>query len=129
MQKLARFLLGVAVTFLPHGVRRRYREEFDAEILRLGSRRGVMFAMSGLTSAPRLRWEVLAGLTGGRPSLLCYVGRHDTRVVHPNPDDRRIIGLECRRCGDVRDPRQYVQARNADGVAWGGAYLSGGGGL
>ena len=48
------------------------------------------------------------------------------RVVHPNPEDHTIIALVCRRCGQVRDPRQYLPASNAEGVAWGGVYLSNG---
>lgn len=126
MTRLARVLLIVVARLLPRAARRRYQEELDAELLHVAPKGRVLFAFSLLASVPRLRWEVLAGLSGGRPSLRCYLGMHDKRVVHPNPDDHTIIALECRRCGHVRDPRQYLPASNADGVAWGGAYLSSG---
>jgi hypothetical protein len=126
MTGLARMLLSVVARLLPRAARRRYQEELDAELLHVAPVGRVLFALSVLASLPKLRWEVLAGLTGGRPSLWCYLGRHGKRVVHPNPEDHSIISLECRRCGHVRDPRQYLRASNADGVAWGGVYLSGG---
>lgn len=116
-------LLSVVARLLPGAARRRYRRKFDAELLGVAPVGRVLFALSVLASVPRLRWEALAGLTGGRPSLRCYLGRHGKRVVHPNPDDHSIIALECPRCGHVRDPRQYLRASNADGVAWGGVYL------
>jgi hypothetical protein len=126
MTGLARMLLSVVARLLPRAARRRYQEELDAELLCVAPTGRVFFALSVLASVPKLRWEVLAGLTGGRPSLRCYLGRHGKQVVHPNPEDHSIISLECRRCGHVRDPRQYLRASNADGVAWGGVYLGGG---
>ena len=123
MTRLARMLLGVTTRLLPRAARRRYQEELDADLLQVEPGGRVIFALSMLASVPRLRWEVLAGLTGGRPSLRCYLGRHGKRVVHPNPEDHSIIALECRRCGQVRDPRQYLHASDANGVAWGGVYL------
>ena len=123
MTGLAGMLLDVVARLLPGAARRRYQEELDAELLHVAPGGGVLFAMSVLASVPRLRWEVLAGLTGGRPSLRCYLGRHGKHVVHPNPDDHSIIALVCRRCGQVRDPRQYLQAKDAHGVACGGVYL------
>ena len=123
MTGLARMLLSVVTRLLPRAAKRRYQEELDAELLHVAPARRVLFAMSMLASVPKLRWEVLAGLSGGRPSLRCYLGRHGKRVVHPNPEDHSIIALECRRCGQVRDPRQYLHASDANGVAWGGVYL------
>ena len=126
MTGLARMLLSVVARLLPRAARRRYQEELDAELLHVAPVGRVLFALSLLVSVPKLRWEVLAGLTGGRTSLRCYLGWHGKQVVHPNPEDHTIISLECRRCGHVRDPRQYLGASNADGVAWGGVYLGGG---
>ena len=123
MTRLARMLLGVTTRLLPRAARRRYQEELDADLLQVEPGGRVIFALSMLASVPRLRWEVLAGLTGGRPSLRCYLGRHGKRVVHPNPEDHSIIALECERCSQVRDPRQYLPASDANGVAWGGVYL------
>jgi len=121
MTRLARMLLDVVARLLPRAARRRYQEELDGELLQVAPGGRVMFALSMLASVPKLRWEVLAGLTGGRPSLRCYLGRHGKKVVHPNPDDHTIIALVCRRCGQVRDPRQYLHSGDANGVAWGGA--------
>ena len=118
MTGLARMLLNVTARLLPRAARRRYQEELDAELLQVAPRGRVSFACSMLASVPKLRWEVLAGLSGGRPSLRCYLGRHGKRVVHPNPEDHSIIALVCRRCGQVRDPRQYLHASDANGVAW-----------
>lgn len=126
MTSLAQVLLSVVVGLLPHAARRRYQEELDAELLQVAPEHRVAFALSMLTSAPQLRWEILASLCGGRPSLRCYLGRHNKSVFHPNPDDHTIIALRCRRCGHLRDPRQYLPASNANGVAWGGVYLNGG---
>lgn len=126
MTRLAQLLLSVVVGLLPHAARRRYREELEAELLAVAPRGRAAFALSMLAAAPRLRWEILATLCAGRPSLRCYLGRHDKSVIHPNPDDHTIIALRCRRCGHVRDPRQYLPASNADGVAWGGVYLANG---
>jgi hypothetical protein len=126
MTGLAQLLLSVVVRLLPHAARRRYQEELDAELLQVAPRSRVLFAASMLASVPMLRWEVLAGFSGGRPSLRCYLGMHDRWVFHPNPDDHTIIAFWCRRCGHVRDPRQYLPASNAYGVAWGGVYLNGG---
>jgi hypothetical protein len=121
----APMLLSVVGRLLPRAARRRYQEELDAELLQVAPARRVPFAWSVLTSVPRLRWEVLAGMTGGRPSLRCYLGWHGRRVLHPNPDDPGVIALRCPRCGQVRDPRQYLPARDAEGVAWAGVYLGG----
>lgn len=126
MTRLARMVLSVVTSLLPRAARRRYQEELDAEMLDVPPASRVPFAVSLLGSVPRLRWEVLSGLSGGRPSVRCYLGWHGKRVVHPNPEDHTIIALQCRRCGHVRDPRQYLRSSNADGVAWGGVYLSGG---
>jgi hypothetical protein len=123
MTGLARMLLSVVARLLPRAARRRHDEELDAELLHVPPGGRVLFALSMLASVPKLRWEVLAGLSRGRPSLPCYLGRHGKRVVHPNPEDHSIIALECRRCGRVRDPRQYLHASDANGVAWGGVYL------
>ena len=123
MTGLARMLLSVVVRLLPRAGRRRYQEELDADLLHVAAGGRMLFALSVLASVPKLRWEVLAGLSGGRPSLRCYLGRHGKRVLHPNPEDHSIIALECRRCGQVRDPRQYLPASDANGVAWGGVYL------
>jgi hypothetical protein len=120
MTGLTRMMLSVVTRLLPRAAGRRYQEELDAELLCVAPRGRVLFALSVLASVPKLRWEVLAGLSGGRPSLRCYLGRHGKRVVHPNPEDLSIIALECRRCGHVRDPRQHLRASDANGVAWGG---------
>ena len=123
MTGLARMLLSVVVRLLPRAARRRYQEELDADLLHVAAGGRMLYALSVLASVPKLRWEVLAGLSGGRPSLRCYLGRHGKRVLHPNPEDHSIIALECRRCGQMRDPRQYLPASDANGVAWGGVYL------
>jgi hypothetical protein len=123
MTGLARMLLSVMAKLLPRAARRRYQEELDAELLHVAPAGRLLFAMSMLASVPKLRWEVLAGLSEGRPSLRCYLGRHGKRVLHPNPEDHTIIALECRRCGHVRDPRQYLPTSDPNGVAWGGVYL------
>jgi hypothetical protein len=125
MTSPASMLLSVVAHLLPRAARARYQEELDAEPLRVAPAGRMRFVASLLASAPRLRWEVLAGLSGGRPSMRCYLGRHGRRVLHPNPDDHTIIALACPRCGRVRDPRQYLPASNAEGVAWGGVYLGG----
>jgi hypothetical protein len=122
----ARALLAVAVHLLPRQCRSRYDDEFDAELLSLPRRNRPGYALSILTAAPRLRWELLAVLCGGRASLRCWLGKHHDRQVHPNPDDHDVIALECRRCGRVRDPKQYLPRRQRlDDVAWGGVLITG----
>jgi hypothetical protein len=126
MTGLARALLAVAVHLLPSQCRSRYDDEFDAELLSLPRPNRPGYALSILTAAPRLRWELLAVLCGGRASLRCWLGKHHDRQVHPNPDDRDVIALECRRCGRVRDPKQYLPRRQRlDDVAWGGVLITG----
>ncbi|WP_263731904.1 hypothetical protein [Cellulomonas sp. SG140] len=123
MPRLATALLTAAVRLLPPTARRRYREELDAELA--DAPHPLAFAASMLVAAPRLRWEVLTGLCGGRASMRCYVGWHGRRVLHPNAEDHTVVVLRCPRCGRLRDPRQYLPAHDADGVAWGGVYLGG----
>ena len=127
MTSLARALLAAAVHLLPVQSRRRYDDEFDADQLSLPRRRRAGYALSVLLAAPRLRWELLAVLCGGRASLRCWLGKHHDVRFHPNPDDHLVIALQCRRCGRLRDPKQYLPRRQRlDDVAWGGAYLAGG---
>jgi hypothetical protein len=126
MTGLARALLAVAVHLLPSQCRSRYDDEFDAELLSLPRRNRPGYALSTLTASPRLRWELLAVLCGGRASLRCWLGKHHDRQVHPNPDDHDVIALECRRCGRVRDPKQYLpRKKRLDDVAWGGVLITG----
>jgi len=123
MARLAPAVVTAAVRLLPLAARRRYREELDAELR--DAPHPLALAGSMLTAAPRLRWEVLTGLCGGRASLRCYVGWHGRQVLHPNPEDHTVVVLRCPRCGRLHDPRQYLPAHDADGVAWGGVYLGG----
>ena len=111
---------------LPSQCRGRYECEFVAELLSLPRRRRPGYALSVLTAAPRLRWALLAVLCGGHASIRCWLGkRHDLRI-HPNPDDHLIIALQCRRCGRVRDPNQYLpRKQRLDDVAWGGVLITG----
>ena len=126
MTGAARALLAVAVHLLPSQCRSRYDDEFDAELLSLPRRRRPGYALSILVAAPRLRWALLAVLCGGRASLRCWLGRHYDRHSHPNPDDHAVIALECRRCGRVRDPKQYLpRKQRLDDVAWGGVLITG----
>ena len=127
MTALARALLAAAVRLLPSQSRSRYEDEFDAELLSLPRHRRLAFALSTLAAAPRLRWALLAVLCGGRASLRCWLGKHHNRHLHPNPDNHDVIALQCRRCGRMRDPKQYLpRKKRLDDVAWGGAYLAGG---
>ncbi len=127
MTHLARTLLAVAVHLLPSQCRSRYDDEFDAELLSLSRRRRLGYALSILAAAPRLRWALLEVLCGGRASLRCWLGKHHDRRLHPNPDNHEVIALQCRRCGRVRDPKQYLpRKQRLDDVAWGGAFLAGG---
>ena len=65
-------------------------------------------------------------LCGGHASLRCWLGKHHDRRIHPNPDDRLVIALECRRCARVRDPKQYLpRKQRLDDVAWGGVLITG----
>lgn len=123
MVEPARLLVTATVRLLPRATRRRYREELEAELH--DSSRPLRMAASLLAAAPRLRWEVLVGMCGGNPSLRCYLGWHGRRVLHPNPEDHTVVVLRCPRCGQLRDPRQYLPAHDAEGVAWGGVYLGG----
>ena len=127
MTHLARTLLAVAVHLLPSQCRSRYDDEFVAELLSLSPRRRLGYALPILAAAPRLRWALLEVLCGGRASLRCWLGKHHERRLHPNPDNHEVIALQCRRCGRVRDPKQYLpRKQRLDDVAWGGAFLAGG---
>jgi|JI6StandDraft_1071083.scaffolds.fasta_scaffold44902_3 hypothetical protein len=127
MTRLARAMLTVAVRLLPSQCRWRYEDEFDAELLSLPRHRRPGYALSILAAAPRLRWALLAVLCGGHASLQCWLGKHHNVRFHPNPDDHLVVALQCRRCGRVRDPRQYLpRQKRLDDVAWGGAFLAGG---
>lgn len=126
MTRLARALLAAAVRLLPSQCRWRYEDEFDAELLSLPRHRRPGYALSVLTSAPMLRWALLAVLCRGHASLRCWLGKHHDRRFHPNPDDHLIIALQCRRCGRVRDPKQYLpRKQRLDEVAWGGVLITG----
>jgi hypothetical protein len=126
MTHLARALLTAAVRLLPSQYRWRYEDEFDAELLSLPRHRRPGYALSVLTAAPRLRWALLAVLCGGHASLRCWLGKHRDRRFHPNPDDHLVIALQCRRCGRVRDPKQYLpRKQRLDDVAWGGVLVTG----
>ena len=126
MTALARALLAAAVHVLPIQCRWRYDDEFDADLLSLPRHRRPGYALSVLAGAPRLRWALLAVLCGGRASVRCWLGRHDNRRTHPNPDDHAVIALECRRCGRVSDPKQYLpRKQRLDDVAWGGVLITG----
>lgn len=126
MTRPARWLLALAVHLLPAQCRWRYEDEFDAELLSLPRRRRPGYALSILVAAPRLRWTLLAVLCGGHASLRCWLGKHHDDRVHPNAEDHLVIALQCRRCGRVRDPRQYLPRRQRlDEVAWGGVLITG----
>jgi hypothetical protein len=126
MTRLARALLAAAVHLLPSQCRWRYEDEFDAEMLTLPRRRRPGYAMSVMIAAPRLRWALLAVLCGGHASLWCWLGKHHDRRFHPNPNDHLVIALQCRRCGRVRDPKQYLpRQQRLDDVAWGGVLITG----
>jgi len=126
MTRLARALLAAAVCLLPSQCRWRYEDELDAELLSLPRRRRPGYALSVLTAAPTLRWALLAVLCGGHASLRCWLGKHHDRRFHPNPDDHLVIALRCRRCGRVRDPKQYLpRKQRLDDVAWGGVLITG----
>ncbi len=126
MTHVARMLLVATVHLLPSQCRGRYEDEFDAELLSLPRRRRPGYALSVLTAAPRLRWALLAVLCGGHASIRCWLGKHHDLRIHPNPDDHLIIALQCRRCGRVRDPNQYLpRKQRLDDVAWGGVLITG----
>ena len=126
MTALARAALAAAVHLLPSQCRWRYEDEFDGELLSLPRRRRLGYALSVLAAAPRLRWALLAVLCGGHASLRCWSGKHHDKRTHPNPDDHAVIALECRRCGRVRDPKQYLpRKQRLDDVAWGGVLITG----
>lgn len=127
MTRLAKVFLAIAVRLLPVQCRWRYTDEFDAELMSTARGRRPGYAVSILIGAPRLRWELLATLCGGRASLRCWLGRHHDHRIHPNVEEPKVVALECLRCGRIRDPRQYLpRKQRLDDVAWGGAYLSGG---
>jgi hypothetical protein len=50
---------------------------------------------------------------------------HRTVRTH-NPQDMTIRSKTCGRCGHVKDISRYLTRGNADGVAYGHVFLSGG---
>ena len=127
MTRLARALLAAAVHMLPSQCRwRYYRTSSTPSCSELPRRGRPGYALSVLTAAPRLRWALLAVLCGGHASLRCWLGKHHDSRFHPNPDDHLVIALQCRRCGRVRDPKQYLpRKQRLDDVAWGGVLMTG----
>ena len=57
--------------------------------------------------------------------FLCRLGVHRTVRTH-NPQDMTIRSKTCGRCGHVKDISGYLTLGNADGVAYGKVFLSGG---
>jgi hypothetical protein len=113
-----------AVDLLPAGARARYDEEYRADLSALSGWRALRYAGSVLLGAPGLRRALLAAdpsLAYHRPAL-CALGRHDDVTVHGNAEDQRMVHEECRRCGRIKDGRQYLQRSNNDEVAWVGAH-------
>lgn len=126
MTSVARALLAMAVHLLPAQCRWRYDDEFDADLLCLPGRHRPGYALWVLTAAPRLRWVLLGVLCGGHASVRCWLGRHSDLRFHPNVDNHDVIALQCRRCGRVRDPKQYLpRQQHLDDVAWGGVLITG----
>lgn len=125
MTRVALAILALAVRLLPVQARRRYAAEFDAELHELGARRRPRYALSILAGSLRLRWQLLVTLSGGHASAWCWAGLHRDRRFHPNPEDPTVIALQCRHCGRIRDPRQYLRRRNAEDIAWANVYLRG----
>ncbi|MEO7421111.1 MAG: hypothetical protein ABIU87_01805 [Ornithinibacter sp.] len=93
MTPIAKWLLAVAMHLLPRQSHRRYENQFDAELLSLSRSARPGYALSVLGATPRLRWSLLATLSGGHASLRCWLVKHHDRIVHPNPDDHLTIAL------------------------------------
>lgn len=121
---LADTLISLTERLLPPQFRLRYQAEFNADLAHLPESDRLRYALSALRGAPMLRWRLIEApaLSG---HLACFLSRHQEYVLHPNPDDRTIIALECDRCGNVRDPIQYLPKRDGTALAWGNPMLRG----
>ena len=89
----------------------------------------VGFGLPGRARSKRAtvdRFLDLVGLDGLGERLLCFVGHHDDKVTHPNPENGAIVAWTCTRCGRVHDPRQYQARVDNSDIAYGTVFLSGG---
>jgi len=114
----------LAVDMLPAGARTRYDEEYRADLSTLSGWRAVRYACSVLVGAPGLRRALLEAdpsLAYHRP-VRCHLGWHDDVAVHGNREDQRVVHDECRRCGRIKDGKEYLARSNNDEVAWVGAH-------
>lgn len=113
----ARILCAVAAWALPRGTRRRYLDEWRAD-LDFAPDQALAYAASVLGQVIALR----LALTGGQPThrpVLCRMRLHHDVSIHDNPEDRRLVSRVCTRCGRVRD--DWTEPANGvnDGIAWG----------
>lgn len=106
MSRLTGPIVEVAVRILRQQERRRYAEEFYADLREQSRWAGFGYAVSLLLAAPRLRWTVLRRLAGQRVPY-CFVGMHRDLTRRTNREDHTIVARECVLCHRLKDPRQY----------------------
>lgn len=118
-----RLLVITACALLPRSQRLRYRAEFVADLVSLASGERTRYAVSLLRAAPALRSALRA--SDHRP-LTCRIGAHRNHLVQLNPEDQRVRGRECLRCGRIKDVKYYEKKGNIDEMAYGTMYFSSG---
>ena len=115
MTRLANLLMSFAVALLPQQERRRYAEEFEAELRSQHGWGRIAYAVSTRAGGPHLRWELLCRLAGQRVPF-CFLGMHRDLTVHPNAEEQLIVARECILCHRTRDPSQYAPRENPQGL-------------
>lgn len=113
MTSLASAVISVGVRLVPQQERRRYAEEFEADVQSQPRWGRLPYAVSLVLGMPHLRWEILTR-RAGQPVPFCFVGMHRNLTVRPNPDDASIIAKQCTRCGRIHDPNQYGRRGRAN---------------
>lgn len=119
-------LIDIAAHALPLSQRREYVATESARLADLSEAVRVPRAAAVLATAPLARWEALPPTLDAGERLLCFVGHHDDKVTHPNPENGAIVAWTCTRCGRVHDPRQYQARVDNSDIAYGTVFLSGG---
>lgn len=113
----AHILCTIAARVLPRGMRRRYLDEWRAD-LDFAPDQALAYAASVLGQVMALR----LALTGGKPThrpVLCWMRLHHDVYIHDNPEDRRLVSRVCTRCGRTRDDLTEPANGVGDGIAWG----------
>lgn len=110
-------IVELAVRVLPQQERRRYAEEFHADLRSQSGPVRLRTAVSLLLAAPRLRWVLLHVIAGQRVPF-CFVGMHRDVTRRTNREDHTIVARECLLCHRVRDPRQYRGRSRNTAMEW-----------